>query len=157
MTRRTRALGLAAFGLILAGCGSTQAAAPRSATVAPPAGSTAPADATSGMSMPSGSSSASSGSAGVQPTKTALMVCGDDISGQIQQVLKLKAPAKTTSTFADELYTCTYQLPVGPLTLSVKHSATDAVAGQFFSAERAKLSGAADLIGLGERAYGTPT
>ena len=57
---------------------------------------------------------------GSKPTATALMVCSDDIKGKVRQVLKLPADPQTTSSFVDQLYTCTYTLPMGPLVLSVQ-------------------------------------
>ncbi|MGX7678965.1 hypothetical protein ACSMXN_08700 [Jatrophihabitans sp. DSM 45814] len=134
MKRHPWPLALLALGLAVAGCTSTQGAVPHAPT----------------------SSVAASTAQAVGPSKTALQICGDDLGGQVKQVLKLSAPATTQSTFIDNLYTCTYDLPMGPLVLSVQHSETDAVANSYFETLRTKLAPTTTLIGLGERAYGTP-
>jgi hypothetical protein len=95
-------------------------------------------------------------SAATLPTATALMICGPDIGGKISQVVKLTAPARKRSSFSGDRYTCTYQLPVGPLTLSVQHSTTSATANVYFDSLKARTAAADDLLGLGERAFGTP-
>src|SRR6185437_3073905 len=89
------------------------------------------------------------------PSDTATMVCGDDIRGQVSQVLKLSAPPKTESSWADQLYTCSYRLPIGPMVLSVKQSAGRAAAAGYFSNLRPTLGNTETLQGLGERSYGT--
>lgn len=89
------------------------------------------------------------------PSDTAKMVCGDDIRGQVSQVLKLSTPPKTESSWADQLYTCTYRLPMGPMVLSVKQSAGTAQAASYFSTLRPTLGSTETLQGLGERSYGT--
>lgn len=137
MTRRISAFGLLALALavLLAGCASTDSS-----------------------SAPVGASAAqTSGSGADKPTKTALMVCGDDISAEITLVLKLDGPAPTRSTFADDLFTCTYDLPIGPLILSVQHSDSASAASAYLDGQRARLAPTIDLIGLGERAFTTPS
>lgn len=89
------------------------------------------------------------------PSDTARMVCGDDIRGQVSQVLKLGGPPRTESSWADQLYTCTYRLPVGPMVLSVKQSSGTAAAASYFSTLRPTLGSTETLQGLGQRAYGT--
>lgn len=89
------------------------------------------------------------------PSDTAKMVCGDDIRGQVSQVLKLSSPPKTESSWVDQLYTCTYRLPVGPMVLSVKQSTGTAAAAGYFSTLRPTLGSTETLQGLGERSYGT--
>lgn len=167
-----------ALGFLLAGCGAnTSTGAGTAATsassssmagmsmgagdsmapgesMAPAAATSIPAAATSAASTASAASGApSSGS----PSKTALMVCGDDIKGKVRSVLKLAKPAPVKSTFKDRLFTCTYLLPQGPLVLSVKQSPTDAAAGTYFDAVRKTLAPTHNVIGLGTRAYATNT
>ncbi len=89
------------------------------------------------------------------PSDTAKMVCSDDIRGQVSQVLKLSSPPKTESSWVDQLYTCTYRLPVGPMVLSVKQSTGTAAAASYFSTLRPTLGSTETLQGLGERSYGT--
>jgi hypothetical protein len=89
------------------------------------------------------------------PSDTARMVCGEDIRGQVSQVLKLPTPPKTDSSWADQLYTCTYRLPMGPMVLSVKQSTGTVAAAGYFSKLRPTLGSTETLQGLGERSYGT--
>ena len=122
--------------LLLTGCaGSTGQARQASAT-----------SSRSGMAM-SGMSD--------RPSDTATMICGDDIRAQVSQVLKLSMPPKTESNWADQLYTCTYRLPIGPMVLSVKQSAGTTEAAGYFSTLRPTLGSTETLQGLGERSYGT--
>jgi hypothetical protein len=128
VTRSPVRWALLALPVLLAGCASSQAAT--SAGRSPAASSTPPA--------------------------TAAMVCGDDISTKIQQVLALPAPPATDSTWANSVFTCTYHLPVGPLTLSVHVLPDGAQAARELDAGQAGTGGASPLAGLGERAWGTP-
>ncbi|WP_427131543.1 hypothetical protein [Pseudarthrobacter sp. S9] len=73
------------------------------------------------------------------------MVCGDETRGNVVRILSLPAPPRTTDTWVDHLYTCTYALPAGPLVLSVKETADPAAARAYF--DRLQLnSGAAHPI-----------
>jgi hypothetical protein len=121
--------GLLAVPLLLAGCTGADAS-----TAAPPASSSAQ-----------------------PPSATAAMICGDDVVGDVSRALALPAPPSVRSSWADQLFTCDYALPMGPLVLSVEESPDPAAAGQFFEAQRRRLGGTASAAGLGERAYTTPT
>jgi hypothetical protein len=92
-----------------------------------------------------------------QPSETAAMVCGDDVVGDVSRALALPAPPATTATWADPLFTCDYDLPMGPLVLSVQDSSTPAAALEYFDDQQAELGGASPAAGLGERAVATPT
>jgi hypothetical protein len=126
MTTRRTLLGLLAVPLLLAGCAGAQAG-----TAAAPAAS-------------------SDG-----PPDRASMVCGPEISGEVTQILDLAETPHTESTWADQVYTCTYHLPVGPLVLSVNVSDSDAQANSFYDARHAEAPAAEDVVGLGERAFGS--
>src|SRR4051794_3613541 len=130
MTTRRHLLGLLAVPLALAGCAASQAAA---------APSTGHPTSTDG------------------PPERAAMVCGEEIAGEIGQILRLDEPPHTVSTWSDGVYTCTYQLPEGPLELSVEVSDSDRTADAFFDARRTEATGAEDIVGLGERAFGSGT
>jgi hypothetical protein len=91
-----------------------------------------------------------------QPSDTAAMVCGDDVVGDVSRALALAAPPATHSTWEDQLFTCEYSLPMGPLVLSVKESPDPAAAGVYFDGRQTELAGTA-AAGLGERAFSTPT
>jgi len=142
MPRSLSRLGPLTAGLLaaalLTGCASSRAATPRvRAAAATPAAATAATSAD-------------------MPTPAALMVCGDDIRGKVGQVLGLTGPPSTTHTFLDARFTCTYQLPVGPLVLAVQQSPTPSAASRYFAGQRLALHGD-NLPGLGQDAFGTPT
>ncbi|MDT0260574.1 hypothetical protein [Jatrophihabitans lederbergiae] len=149
MTFSTRRLSLLAVPLLLVGCSS----ASKSADSAARAGSTAASSMSAGQPMPAGQTMA----AAAVPTATAKMVCGEDIMGKVVQVLKLTKKPATTTTWANQLYTCTYALPMGPMVLSVKQSKTSAAAKAYFTSLRSTLGPTESLVGLGEGAYRTTT
>jgi hypothetical protein len=137
-TRAWRACALA-VPLLLAGCAGAEAA-PQ------PAGATAPAPV-----------AGSAPSVTAAPSATAAMVCGEDVVGDVGRVLSLTAPPPTEATWVAPLYTCTYQLPMGPLVLSVQDSGSTDAAARYFAARRTEDAPATPAIGLGERAFTTPT
>jgi hypothetical protein len=92
-----------------------------------------------------------------QPSEAAAMVCSDDIRDQVRTVLKLSAPAPVRSSWQDQLYTCTYTLPMGMMVLSVKQSADKPAARAYFEGLRSRLGSTESLLGLGEQAYATKT
>jgi hypothetical protein len=128
---------LVAAPVLLAGCASHS-----SSTAASPA---------SGMSMPSGAAAAAAA-----PPETAAMVCGAEIKGKVKQVLDLPADPSTRSTWANSTYTCSYALPMGPMTLTVQVLPNSARAAAKLDAGKAAAAGAQTLAGLGERAWSTP-
>ena len=149
MNRASLLPALLVAGLALSGCASTTSQAAQPAKP--------PTSASSSMAGMAGTSAMAMTGSASKPTATALMVCSDDIKGKVTPVLKLKASPATRDSFANELYTCTYSLPMGSLVLSVQHSSSKAAAGQYFDGLRTKLAPATTLDGLGERAYGTGT
>jgi len=102
------------------------------------------------MSMASGAAASAAA-----PPETATMVCGDEIRTKVKQVLGLPAEPATGSTWAHSVYTCTYALPQGPMTLTVQVLPSNARAGSKLDADRTATTGAQPLAGLGERAWGT--
>ena len=151
MSTRLWRTGLLAVPLLLAGC----------------AGADATSDAAGATPSSNQSASPSPGDdhagghadhqAGDQPSATAAMICGGDVLGDVTQALSLTAPPATDSTWADQLFTCDYSLPMGPLELSVKESPDPAAAARFFEERQAELGDTTPALGLGERAYSTPT
>jgi hypothetical protein len=89
------------------------------------------------------------------PPDRAAMVCGSEIVDEVTHILRLDDAPHTVSTWADDVYTCTYHLPMGPLVLSVNVSDTDQQADAYFDARRAEAPTAEAFAGLGERAFGT--
>ena len=128
MSTRLRRTGLLAVPLLLAGCTGADA-----------------------------STGAAAASSPQPPSEAAAMICGDDVTGDVARVLSLPAPPPTSSTWADQLFTCDYSLPMGPLVLSVQESPDPAAAARFFEDRRGQLGETAPTPGLGERAYATPT
>jgi hypothetical protein len=98
--------------------------------------------------------SMSSGAAA--PPETATMVCGDEIKSKVKQVLNLPVQPATRSTWVSSVFTCTYTLPQGPMTLTVQVLPSTARAGAKLDADQAAATGAQPLAGLGERAWATP-
>jgi hypothetical protein len=161
MKTRQLAIGLSALALLATGCASGDskvAAAGAASSMAPGpsmAGmSMAPGPSMAGMSMAPGQSTAPADS---EPSEAAKMVCSDDIRDQVRAVLKLTAPAPVRSTWQDQLYTCTYSLPMGRMVLAVKQSADKPAARGYIDTLRAQLGSTEPLLGLGELAYGTRT
>ena len=130
MTVRLRVAALVVAPLLLAGCAAADAGTAAS-------GSTAR-------------------SATATPPENASMVCSDEIRGKVQQVLTLPALPTVHSTWIKQVYTCTYDLPVGPMVLTVQVAPTKAAADAAFEARQKATAGATVLNGLGEHAYATP-
>jgi hypothetical protein len=85
------------------------------------------------------------------------MVCDDDIRSKVQQALDLPGEPHTSATWADSVYTCTYDLPMGPMTLAVRVLPDRAGAAARLAADQKAATDAGPLAGLGERAWGAPT
>jgi len=150
--------------LVTGGCASGAGSDSNASDRGSMAGMTmAPGESMAGMTMAPGETMAgmtmapSAPSKPDAPSKAAAMVCSQDIRDQVRTVLQLDAPAPVQSSWHDQLYTCTYTLPMGRMVLSVKQSASDSVAHDYFDALRGKLGSTEPLIGLGEQAYGTKT
>ncbi len=127
--------------VLATGCGSSPAATGEAVPAA--AGSRAPGT-SPGMVMPDGSTMdaqapTSSPPAGEAPPALAAMVCGAEIRGDVATILSLPAPPPASSTWAGHLYTCTYQLPVGPLVLSVRHFPGEAAARRHHDVTRRSI------------------
>jgi len=97
-----------------------------------------------GMTMGAGVTSG----AGATPSDSARLVCGPEIAGNIAKLAALPSTPRGTATWADQLYTCTYQLPAGPLVLSVQDTSDEATGLAYFRALRTKLSPTHPLRGL---------
>jgi len=145
MSVRARICAAIALPLLLAACGTADGGTQAAATSAT--------SSMSGMSMSGGSMS--HGSSHGAPPKNAAMVCGDEIRGEIGQVLGIPS-LSATPTWADSVYTCRYDLPAGRLVLSVNVAPDKVAAGTYFDHRRQATAGATALAGLGERSFGTP-
>ena len=155
MSVRARICAAISLPLVLAACGTADGGTQAAATSATAS--------MSGMSMSGGSMSGGSmshgsmshGSSHGAPPKNAAMVCGDEIRGEIGQVLGIPS-LSATPTWADSVYTCRYDLPAGRLVLSVNVAPDKVAAGTYFDHRRQATAGATALAGLGERSFGTP-
>jgi hypothetical protein len=136
MTVRLSIAAVVAAPLLLAGCAAADAGTTASGSTAPAHSSSTAADAT--------------------PPANASMVCGDEIRGKVQQVLQLPALPTVHSTWVKQVFTCTYDLPVGPMVLTVQVAPTKTAADAAFQARQKATAGATSLDGLGEHAYATP-
>ncbi len=102
------------FCLVLAGCGDSSAHATAGANATP---------------KPSAGSSTITG-----PSLSARMTCSEEeIQNAIVLGLNLNGPPKKTSRWMNPVYTCTYQLPQGPLHLTVTEFGSDAAAVHEFN------------------------
>jgi hypothetical protein len=138
MTVRLRVAALVVAPLLLAGCAAADAGSTASAT-----------------HSATHSATRSATAAGATPPENASMVCSDEIRGKVQQVLKLPALPTVHASWIKQVYTCTYDLPVGPMVLTVQVAPTKTAAEAAFQARQKATAGAATLLGLGEHAYAT--
>ncbi|MEO7262938.1 MAG: hypothetical protein ABI047_17050 [Jatrophihabitantaceae bacterium] len=162
MKTRQLAVGLSAFSLVVTGC-----AAGKDVGTATPAGtamSMAPGQSMASHTMAAGETMAGQSMAGMsmapadsQPSDTAKMVCTGEVRDTVQTVLKLSSPASTSTSWQNQLFTCTYTLPMGKMVLSVKESADKPAAHAYFEAQRTRLGSTEPVLGLGEQAYATKT
>src|SRR5204863_405116 len=83
------------------------------------------------------------------PPATATMVCGQEIKEKVKQVLSLTAEPGTHSTWTSSVYTCSYALPSGRMTLTVQVFPDKARAGAQLDAGQASTPGSQPLAGLG--------
>lgn len=88
--------------------------------------------ATAGPLNPPSSTGVSPAVAEGAPSASAKMVCAEETRTNIVKILSLAGPPRTTDSWADKLYTCTYALPAGPFVLSVKEAADPAAARAYF-------------------------
>ncbi len=138
--------------LLLLGCGESNTAAPANSAYG-----------TATHTMPDGTKMSDAEMAGTDkaavPSATAKMICSSEIKDSIKTQLKLSAAPQPTSSYANKIYTCSYPLAVGTLTLTV-NDADNAKSGRaYFDKLQASLPTAANLkgaLGLGLPAFQTP-
>lgn len=92
---------------------------------------------------------------GPGPTQSARMVCGTEIHHAVAQTFVLPALAPGASSWHNRLFTCTYRLPGGPLSLSVKDSMDESSGRAYFTALRTGDGSPPLLRGL--TAFGLPS
>lgn len=84
------------------------------------------------------------------------MICDIEVRSQVAAMLSLPNPPPTTSSWADQVYTCVYHLTAGLLTLSVQESVDPAAARAYFDTSKQRFAADRQLSGLGEFAYAAP-
>jgi hypothetical protein len=81
------------------------------------------------------------------PSAPARMICDPEIQRQVARIFELDdVPAK--SRWANELYSCTYQLPTGSLVLSVQDATKVAQGRKYFADVERDLPGAERIRGV---------
>ncbi|MGI8450877.1 MAG: hypothetical protein ACR2MP_27595 [Streptosporangiaceae bacterium] len=116
----------------------------------------------SGMLMPDGSTMGAAASApgtstSGSPSTAEKMICATETRKDITTVLGLAKAPTSRSTWIDHIYTCTYQLPMGTFTVSVKQSSDPTAAKAYFARLRPTLGSTETLQGLGQASYGSTT
>jgi hypothetical protein len=93
--------------------------------------------------------------AGVNPSKSARMVCEDEAQEDLADSLGVKPTTVTTPTWADHVYSCTYVYPNGTLTLSVKELDSAKQTTDYVNQLRTQLGHKSGNIGIGQGAFET--
>lgn len=174
MNHRNALLAILAVSLFVAGCGSSNGTASAPARNEAVFMSTPSPEMTTGTSMPPGmampagrASTAASPpetpaprvTDGATPSASAQMICGPETKGNVASLAGRNGPVPSTTTWADHLYTCSYELPQGPLVISVKESSDLIAARSYFDALQTRDRSVTVLSGLeslGFPSYKTP-
>lgn len=106
-----------------------------------------------GQSTTTGASTVTYAPAGVNPSVSAKMVCEPEVSGDLGEVLGVKATRISPPTWKDHLYSCTYVYPKGSFVLAVKELDDEASTTAFFNSYRKQLGTKDELFGLGQGAF----
>ena len=93
--------------------------------------------------------------AGVNPSKSARMVCEAEAQGDLAKSLGVTPTQVTSPTWVDHTYSCSYVYPDGTLTLSVKELDSAKQTTEYFDQERRTLGHKGGNIGLGQGAFST--
>lgn len=145
---------LATTALLTAGCGSIAATETGKPEAGEPTGTHTMAD---GMTMADTDMGATAAAAG--PSQAAQMICGPEIRDAVASTFQLPQVPRPTRSWAQRTLTCRYQLPGGPLELSVKDATDDRAGRAYFTSLRSRLAGARDIDGVesfGFPAFETP-
>lgn len=93
------------------------------------------------------------GEAAGQIPATARMICSEDIKAKVVQALRLDAPPPTRDSWANRVYTCRYDLPMGTMTVSDQVFPDTGAARAHLAAIQSQDGTARPLAGLGQQAY----
>jgi hypothetical protein len=145
MRYRTQLLGVVAVAaLLLTGCGN---AASHSAHDASPSKSASAGSTGNGMNMTDEQMAAmDQGAAG--PSSSAKMICGNETRDAVKTLLKLPRTPRPTDGWAHGTYTCTYDLAIGKLVLSVQDEMNQASGRRYFDNLRHELGNTTRLGGM---------
>lgn len=132
MTRRWQALGLA-LGVLLAlsACGSSSS---------------------SGSAVPT-AQTVRAQPAGVNPSKSARMVCESEAQKDLAGALGVTPTLVTPPTWVDHVYSCSYVYPDGTLTLSVKELSSAAQTTRYFDQLGKELGRQVNDVGEGQGSF----
>lgn len=82
------------------------------------------------------------------PSETALMVCGGSVAADVERLLGLEAPPESSYSWAEPVFSCTYETGSGPLVLTVHDTADEADGERWFEATRTRLAPTEELKGV---------
>lgn len=141
---------LAGSAVIVSGCASTTDSSRPASDVPMSPGMTMDGMTVGGQTTggPGSTSSSASGVSDEGPSASARLTCSNEIAGDVGKVVGLQSAPVGTSTWANQVYTCTYQLPAGPLVLTVKESPDVPAALSYYRSVRAGLGSTKTLSGL---------
>ena len=91
--------------------------------------------------------------AGVNPSKSAEMVCAVEAQKDIRQALGVGVTAVSAPTWVDHVYSCTYEYPDGSYTLSVKELDSAQQTKSYFEQLGTQLGRRPGKVALGEGAF----
>jgi hypothetical protein len=91
--------------------------------------------------------------AGVNPSKSAKMVCEPEVLGDLADTLGVKATRVTKPTWNDHIYSCTFVYPKGSFVLSTKELVSEKTTTDYFNAQKQRLGVKQNLYGLGQGAF----
>jgi hypothetical protein len=140
--------------LVLAACGSTASGSQPTTPNPSPGSSGASSSMMPGMSMAPGESMSNMARTGDSksmsgtPSADSRLVCGPEIRRDIGHLLPTQPAPRGSATWLNDVYTCTYRLPAGPLVLEVTESATVQDARRDFVKVRRALKPTQRLKGL---------
>lgn len=82
------------------------------------------------------------------PSETASMICGGQVADDVRRLTGVDALPEPSTSWQAPMFTCTFELPAGPLVLTV-HDTDDLAEGDaHFEARRAALAPTRELKGM---------
>lgn len=95
----------------------------------------------------------SSGTQHVAATPPAAMICSEEVRGDLRTILGAKQLPAGAPSWRHPVYTCSYRLGMGTLTLAVHESADETTAAATVRRLRRDLGGGPSVLGLGPDGY----